>query len=119
MNTRSRRPRPAHLNAEQRLRTGRRLAALRRDAGVSQAALARALGRPQNAVSRLETGNTPLLFSEAVEIADALHVDVRLIDPATALPREVRDAGSCALGRGGHQLRLPLHWGATTAGAGD
>lgn len=51
-----------------------------------------------------------ILFAEAVEIAALLGVDVRVLDPATALPRAPRDAAPNRLGRLGRQMRLPLEW---------
>ena len=106
----TRRARPSHLAAGHHLQTGRRLAALRLEAGISQAALGKAIGRPQNAIAHLENGETRLLFSQAIEIARILRIDVRLLDPAIALPRRQRDAAPYRLGRLGRQMRLPLEW---------
>ena len=53
---------------------------------------------------------TRLLFSEAIEIAWVLGLDVRLLDPLTALPLPSRDAAPYRLGRLGRQMRLPLEW---------
>jgi transcriptional regulator with XRE-family HTH domain len=44
---------------------------------LTQAQLAGALGRPQTFVSKYERGERRLDFVEVLEIADALHVDVR------------------------------------------
>jgi transcriptional regulator with XRE-family HTH domain len=105
---RTSRPRPSHLAAEHCHRTGRRLAALRTEAGISQVALGKAIGRPQSAIAKLETGVTRLLFAEAIEISDILGVDLRLLDPLTALAPGPRDAAPRRLGHLGRQMRLPF-----------
>lgn len=114
MNTKSRRPRPAHLAPEHHLATGRRLAVLRKHAGISQASLGKAIGRTQNKIAQLETGNTRLLFAEAVEIAEVLEVDVRLLDPAIPLFRSVGPREPYGPGSAGRQMPLPLAWARPT-----
>ena len=44
---------------------------------LTQAQIANTLGRPQTFVSKYERGERRLDFVEVLEIADALHVDVR------------------------------------------
>lgn len=101
-------PRPGYLADEHQVRTGRRLAALRRYAGMSQEALGMAIGRPQYRIARLEKGVVRLLFSEALEIAAVLGTDVRLLDPVTALSPAPRGPSPNRLGRDGRRTRLPL-----------
>lgn len=52
-----------------------RLVAARREAGLSQAGLADAIGRHQQFVSRYEIGERRLDFIEFIDIASALGVD--------------------------------------------
>ncbi len=52
-----------------------RLISARKDAGLSQAALADALGRHQQFVSRYELGERRLDFVEFIDIATALQID--------------------------------------------
>jgi transcriptional regulator with XRE-family HTH domain len=47
----------------------------RKDAGMTQMALARRLGWAQSVVSRMETGERVMGFAELVLIAEALRVD--------------------------------------------
>ncbi|MBI3751772.1 MAG: helix-turn-helix domain-containing protein [Chloroflexi bacterium] len=64
---------------------GRRLAAARQRAGLSQAAAARALGVPQSQIAKLELGLRQLLLFEAVQLMGLYAVEVRdLISPPLA-----------------------------------
>lgn len=57
----------------------------RRERGLSQVALAAALGRTQSFVSKYESGERRLDFVEVLEIADMLELDIsRLVDPVRA-----------------------------------
>jgi DNA-binding XRE family transcriptional regulator len=68
---------------------GRRLAALREKAGLTQLAAARALSAPQSAIAKLESGRRQLRFLEAVRLAALYGVDCAEFDPenATGDPR--------------------------------
>lgn len=52
-----------------------RLVACRKEAGLSQQAVAERLGRPQSWLGKLETGRRSLLYSEAVALAAIYKVD--------------------------------------------
>jgi transcriptional regulator with XRE-family HTH domain len=60
-----------------RKRLGRRLAQLRRDAGLTQAQLADGVGIAFESISRHERGTTLLGLSRLREVAGVLGVDVR------------------------------------------
>jgi transcriptional regulator with XRE-family HTH domain len=51
------------------------LASARRDAGLTQVALAKKLGRPQSFVSKFERGERRLDVIEFLEVAHALSLD--------------------------------------------
>jgi transcriptional regulator with XRE-family HTH domain len=61
----------------------RTLAEARRDAGLTQMALARRLGWAQSVVSRLESGQRLVGFVELVLIAEALRIDPMLLAQRT------------------------------------
>ena len=63
--------------AYQRLRDW--LIEARHSAHLTQAQLAQSLGRGQTFVSKYERGERGLDFVEALEIADALHAEVRVL----------------------------------------
>lgn len=62
------------MNIQENIRIGRRLAQLRRDAGLKQTDVSRALGKPQSYVSKIETGERSLQVSELASYAAALGV---------------------------------------------
>ena len=66
-------PRPAHNDAYQLFRA--MLTELRREKGVTQAALAGMLGVPQSYVSKYELGERRVDLVEALEICRALGTD--------------------------------------------
>jgi transcriptional regulator with XRE-family HTH domain len=70
-------PRSAFTSRSQHLR--RLLAAARDDAGLTQAALAKKLGRHQSFVSTFEAGEGRLDVIESLEVARALGVDAHHI----------------------------------------
>jgi ribosome-binding protein aMBF1 (putative translation factor) len=69
---------------------GRRLAAAREQAGLSQAAAAKALGIPQSRVAKLELGMRQLGFLEGIRLAALYGVECRDVDPAGASGGSVR-----------------------------
>ena len=60
---------------------GRRLAAARAAAALSQAEAAKKLGFAQSRIAKLETGSRRLLFSEAIDLADLYGVAVASFVP--------------------------------------
>lgn len=52
------------------------LVAAREHSGLTQVQIAKKLGRPQSFISKYERGERRLDFSEFVELADALGIDV-------------------------------------------
>lgn len=58
------------------LAVGRRLAAARSAAGLSQAEAARRLGFAQSRIGKLEIGTRRLLFSEAIDLAELYGVGI-------------------------------------------
>ncbi len=64
----------------------------REDAGLSQAAAARALGVAQSRVAKLELGQRQLLFVEAIALCDLYGVNLDRLDPGKtrARPRSGR-----------------------------
>jgi transcriptional regulator with XRE-family HTH domain len=59
-----------------------RLRAARKSSGISQAALAERLGKPQSFVSKIETCERRMDLLEALELCRALGVDIVTIVPA-------------------------------------
>jgi transcriptional regulator with XRE-family HTH domain len=70
--------------AEAGRRLGIRLAAVRRQAGISQLAAAKALGVPKSMIGKLERGKRQLQFLEALRLAAIYRVDCRDLDPSGA-----------------------------------
>lgn len=64
-----------------------RLKAARADGGITQAELARQLGKPQSFVSKYENGERRLDVAEFIEIASALKLETNSL--LMALPRKV------------------------------
>lgn len=62
--------------SEEDLAVGRRLAAARTAANLTQAAAASRLGFAQSRVAKLEIGTRRLLFSEAIDLADLYGVEI-------------------------------------------
>jgi transcriptional regulator with XRE-family HTH domain len=67
--------------AEAGRRLGIRLAAVRRRAGISQLAAAKALGVPKSMIGKLERGKRQLHFLEALRLAEIYGIDCRALDP--------------------------------------
>lgn len=68
--------------AEAGRRLGIRLAAVRRKAGISQLAAAKALGVPKSMIGKLERGKRQLHFLEALRLAEIYGVDCGDFDSA-------------------------------------
>ena len=64
------------------------LAAARRNAGISQVALASKLGKSQQFVSKYESGERRLDFVEVLDVAKALGI------PVDTLTRDLSDLGN-------------------------
>jgi transcriptional regulator with XRE-family HTH domain len=60
---------------------GRRIAAVRSDAGLSQEKVFLAAGISRNTYQRIEMGRTDIRFSQLVRIAATLHCHVRDLLP--------------------------------------
>ena len=72
------------------VQAGRRLAALRSAAGISQAELGARIGVPQSVIGKVEGGTRRLSLQDALALARALDVDVTVLDPTRTLdPSEV------------------------------
>jgi transcriptional regulator with XRE-family HTH domain len=61
--------------AERRKRLRKLLTAARKDAGLSQADVAKRFGKPQAFVSRYETGERQLDVAELLDLAEILKLD--------------------------------------------
>lgn len=64
---------------------GHRIALLRQAAGLTQSSRGRGAGQTQSWVAHIETGRRRVLFQEAIELAELLRADLRLLDPRTAM----------------------------------
>jgi transcriptional regulator with XRE-family HTH domain len=67
--------------SEEDLAVGRRLAAARNEASLSQAEVARRLGFAQSRIAKLEIGTRRLLFSEALSLAELYDVTLSAFVP--------------------------------------
>jgi transcriptional regulator with XRE-family HTH domain len=63
------------LKAQRRQRLREVLVSARKEAGLSQSAIAAKVGKPQAFVSRYESGERQIEVAELIELADALGVD--------------------------------------------
>ena len=66
---------PRHSIQEQRKRLRKLLTSARNAAGLSQAQVAKQMGKPQPFVSRYETGERQLDVAELLELAEILGLD--------------------------------------------
>jgi transcriptional regulator with XRE-family HTH domain len=67
--------------SEEDLAVGRRLAAMRKEAGLSQVEAGRRLGFAQSRIAKLEIGTRRLLFSEAIDMAELYGVTLMAFIP--------------------------------------
>lgn len=65
---------------------GRRLAAAREQAGLSQAQVAAVLDVPQPLIAKLELGHRQLRFVEGLRLASLYGISPRDLDPEAASP---------------------------------
>ena len=79
------------LHAASRI-IGQRIAALRREAGLTQEELAERVGSSKNTISRVEMGHERASLQRLMEIADALKVDVREFFASLVDEGDPRDA---------------------------
>jgi transcriptional regulator with XRE-family HTH domain len=63
------------INQQDYKKVGERLAALRRDVGITQAQFAKRIGKPQSFVSSYESGQRRIDIVELVVLAAAFEVD--------------------------------------------
>lgn len=78
---------PKTLRSPRQQRLIELLVAHRKSAGMSQAALATALGRYQSVIAAMESGSRRIDAIELIDIADAVGFDVHeLIDALRATP---------------------------------
>ncbi|CAN7493945.1 helix-turn-helix transcriptional regulator [Phenylobacterium sp. LjRoot225] len=78
---------PKTLRSPRQQRLIELLVAHRKNAGMSQAALATALGRYQSVIAAMESGSRRIDAIELIDIADAVGFDIHeLIDALRATP---------------------------------
>jgi len=78
---------PKTLRSPRQQRLIELLVAHRKNAGMSQAALATALGRYQSVIAAMESGSRRIDVIEMIDIADAVGFDIHeLIDALRATP---------------------------------
>ena len=79
---------PKTLRSPRQQRLIELLVQRRKEAGLSQAALAKALGRYQSVIAAMELGSRRIDVIELIDIADALGFDIHvLIEALRATPR--------------------------------
>jgi transcriptional regulator with XRE-family HTH domain len=64
-----------------RLALARRLALVRKAAGLTQIEVSERLRRPRSWIGKLETARRSLLFYEAIELAELYEVPLSALDP--------------------------------------
>lgn len=69
--------------AEDALEIGRRLAFFRKELGLSQPQVARALNMHQSKIAKLELGQQRLMMRDAMAFSMIYRVDLGLLDPRT------------------------------------
>jgi len=79
------------LRRRQRIEAGRRVAALRDLAGLTQTQLAAKVGVAQGTISAVENGSRGLPADVRVKVAEILSVDPSSLDPAATPSLEVED----------------------------
>ena len=75
------------------LAVGRRLAAMRNEAGLTQVEVGRRLGFAQSRIAKLEIGTRRLLFSEAIAIAELYGVTLSAFVSEPAVDKRKRTPG--------------------------